>query len=160
MCKGPHLTNPSDGILLWVKASHMSKHQHSTRGFLTHAHGRNTISSGRKKKFTHKATPARCASHYQRTCCIFLGSCMLSFDTQRSRGVRDAPSHGNSRERVREEAQDRALTVKSIKQRAGIQPNGLHRVTTTHQWFAPSVFSSRPAFILQSFSILHGNKLT
>lgn len=79
---------------------------------------------GEKKKFTHKATPARCASHYKRSCCIFLGSYMLSFDTQRSHGVRDAPSHGNSPERVHE-VQDRALTVKSIKQRAGIQP----------QWF-------------------------
>lgn len=87
---------------------------------------------GEKKKFTHKATPARCASHYKRSCCIFLGSYMLSFDTQRSHGVRDAPSHGNSSERVHE-VQDRALTVKSIKQRAGIQPNGLHWVTTTSQ---------------------------
>lgn len=50
----------------------------------------------KKKKFTHKATPARCASQYTRSCCIFLGSYMLSFDTQRSHGVRDAPSHGNS----------------------------------------------------------------
>lgn len=50
----------------------------------------------RKTKFTHKATPARCASQYTRSCCIFLGSYMLSFDTQRSHGVRDAPSHGNS----------------------------------------------------------------
>lgn len=132
-----------DGSLLWVKASQMSKHLHSTRGFLTHAQRRRTISSGRKKKkkkFTHKATPARCASHYKRSCCIFLGSYMLSFDTQRSHGVRDAPSHGNSPERVHE-VQDRALTVKSIKQRAGIQPNGLHWVTTTSQWFAPSIFS-------------------
>lgn len=32
------------------------------------------------------------------------------------------------------------LTVKSIKQRAGIQPNGLRWVTTTNQWFAPSIF--------------------
>ena len=58
---------------------------------------------------------------------------MLSFDTQRSHGVRDAPSHGNSPVRVHEAVQDRALTVKSIKQRAGIQPNGLHWVTTTSQ---------------------------
>lgn len=94
---------------------------------------------GEKKKFTHKATPARCASHYKRSCCIFLGSYMLSFDTQRSHGVRDAPSHGNSSERVHE-VQDRALTVKSIKQRAGIQPNGLHWVTTTSQWFAARIF--------------------
>lgn len=49
---------------------------------------------------------------------------MLSFDTQRSHGVRDAPSHGNTFKRVRE-MRDRALTVKSIKQRAGIQ------------WFTP-----------------------
>lgn len=115
---------------------------------------------GEKKKFTHKATPALCASHYKRSCCIFLGSYMLSFDIQRSHGVRDAPSHGNSPGRVHE-VQDRALTVKSIKQRAGIQPNGLHWVTTTSQWFAPYFFFlSCPAFILQSFSILHGEKLT
>lgn len=74
----------------------------------------------RKKKFTHKATPAPCASHYRRSCCIFLWGSMLSFDTQRSHGVRDAPSHGNSFKRVRE-MRDRALTVKSIKQREGIQ---------------------------------------
>lgn len=118
----------------------MSKHHHSTRGFLTHAQGWKTVSSGgEKKKFTHKATPARCASHYKRSCCIFLGSYMLSFDTQRSHGVRDAPSHGNRPERVHE-VQDRALTLKSIKQRAGIQPNGLHWATTSSQWFAPSIF--------------------
>lgn len=95
---------------------------------------------GEKKKFTHKATPAPCAAHYRRSCCIFLWGYMLSFDTQRSHGVRDAPSHGNSFRRVRE-TRDRALTVKSIKQRVGFQPNGLHWVTTTIQWFAPRIFS-------------------
>lgn len=121
------------------KAFQMSKHLRSTRGFLTHAQCLTAISSGRKKKFTHKATPAPCASHYRRSCCIFLWGYMLSFDTQRSHGVRDAPSHGNSFRRVRE-MRDRALTVKSIKQRAGFQPNGLHWVTTTSQWFAPRIF--------------------
>ena len=57
---------------------------------------------------------------------------MLSFDTQRSHGVRDAPSHGNGPGRVHG-VRERALTVKSIKQRAGIQPDGLHWVTTTSQ---------------------------
>lgn len=96
------------------------KHLLSTWRFLTHAQCLTAISSGRKKKFTHKATPAPCASHYRRSCCIFLCGYMLSFATQRSHGVRDAPSHGNSFKRVRE-MRDRALTVKSIKQRAGIQ---------------------------------------
>lgn len=50
----------------------------------------------------------------------FCEATCFSFDTQRSHGVRDAPSHGNSFKRVRE-MRDRALTVKSIKQRAGIQ---------------------------------------
>lgn len=102
------------------KALQISEHLPSTWGFLTHAQCLTAISSGRKKKFTHKATPAPCASHYRRSCCIFLWGYMLSFDTQRSHGVRDAPSHGNSFKRVRE-MRDRALTVKSIKQRAGIQ---------------------------------------
>lgn len=93
-----------------------------------------------KKKTVHTQSHA-CAVclSLQRSCCIFLGSYMPSFDTQRSHGVRDAPSHGNSPERVHE-VQGRALTAESIKQRAGIQPNGLHWVTTTSQWFAPSIF--------------------
>lgn len=70
------------GILLWIKASQMSKHQHSTRGFLTHAQRQEASSSGRGGgEFTHEATPARCASHYKRSCCIFLGSYKLSFYT-------------------------------------------------------------------------------
>lgn len=96
-----------------------------------------------KKKFTHKATPARCASHYERSCCIFLGSYMLSFDTQRSHGVRDAPSHGNSSGAFMR-CKIALLTVKSIKQRAGIQPNGLHWFTTTSQWFAARIFFLPP----------------
>jgi len=43
---------------------------------------------GEKKKFTHKATPARCASHYrERSCCIFLGSYMLFFRHPKGRMV-------------------------------------------------------------------------
>lgn len=57
----------------------------------------------------------------------------MLFDIQRSHGVRDAPSHGNSPGRVHEEVQDRALTVESITQSAEIQRNGLHRVTATSQ---------------------------
>lgn len=84
----------------------------------------------RKEVHTQSHACAVCASHYQRSCCIFLGSYTLSFDTQRSRGVRDAPSHGNSPGRVRE-AQARASPAKSSKQRAGIQPDGLRGVTAT-----------------------------
>lgn len=93
----------------------------------------NAITPRREKVFTHKATPARCASLCERVCCIFLGSHTLSFDTQRSQSLRDAPSHGNRPMRVHEEMQTRALTLKSIKQRAGIQRNGLRWVTTTSQ---------------------------
>lgn len=168
VCKLSHPVIPTSKrwILLWVKSSQMSKHLHSIRGFLTHAQARKPISSGRegKKKFTHKATPARCASHYERSCCIFLGSYMLSFDTQRSHGVRDAPSHGNSSSAFMR-CKIALLTVKSIKQRAGIQPNGLHWFTTTSQWFAARIFFLPPpplcpVFILQIFCILHGKKLT
>lgn len=103
---------------------------------------RNTAhrAGGGKKKFTHKATPARCASRHTRSCCIFLGSYMLSFDTQRSHGVRDAPSHGNSPGARSRGARSR-FNSESIKQRAGIQPYGLHWVTTTSQWFAARIFA-------------------
>lgn len=141
LCAGwftlPHLT-ATDGILLWSCRCQSTTIQPGVFSRMRRGE-RPSHRGGEKKKFTHKATPARCASHYKRSCCIFLGSYMLSFDTQRSHGVRDAPSHGNRPERVHE-VQDRALTLKSIKQRAGIQPNGLHWATTSSQWFAPSIF--------------------
>ena len=126
--------------------------------------GRNTISSGsggeekkkkkKKKKFTHKATPARCASHYERGRCIFLGSYMLSFDTQRSRGVRDAPSHGNTPERVHGEVQDRAFNSERVSNtacvRGGSEPP---RFTSVHE-SAPRLPSSSPPQLRRPFQLV------
>lgn len=76
----------------------------------------------RKKEFTHSATRALCAPHCEQGCCIFLGSYKHYFDSQRSHGVRDAPSHGNgNRPHART---PRSRTVKEIKQSAIIEPNG------------------------------------
>ena len=75
------------------------------------------------KRFSHGATRARCASHYEQHCCIFSGSYEQSFYDQRSHGVRDAPSHGNSQERVHD-TPERASPALSIKQREGVEPYG------------------------------------
>lgn len=53
VCKVSHhaiYPTSRDGSSCESKASQMSKHLHSTRGFLTHAQGRKPISSGRKKE--------------------------------------------------------------------------------------------------------------
>lgn len=110
---------------------------------------------GGKKKFTHKATPARCASQHTRSCCIFLGSYMLSFDTQRSHGVRDAPSHGNSpgarsrgaRSRFNSEEYQTACGYPTLRFTLGHNDQSM---------VCGVDFCSSPLSILQPFSVLHG----
>lgn len=88
---------------------------------------------------------------------------MLSFDTQRSHGVRDAPSHGNTQERVHGEVQDRAFNSEEYQTACGDSALMLHndqsmiRVKSILRLPPPPTFG---VYLVLSFVFLHAEKLT